>query len=185
MSVQLGINGFGRIGRFVFRSTFGPNATKGKVMAINASYPNEYLAYLLKYDSCHGIFNHKVEHNDEGLIIDGTLVRTFHERDPSKLPWGEVGADFVADCTGAFLTTEKAEAHLQGGAKKVILSAPPKDDTPLFVMGVNHQGYKSDMTVVSNASCTTNCLAPLAKVIDDNWGIEEGLMTTVHACTAS
>lgn len=112
MSVQLGINGFGRIGRFVFRSTFGPNSTKGKVMAINASYPNEYLAYLLKYDSCHGIFNHKVEHNDEGLIIDGTLVRTFHERDPSKLPWGNVGADFVADCTGAFLTTEKAEAHL-------------------------------------------------------------------------
>jgi glyceraldehyde 3-phosphate dehydrogenase len=155
-------------------------------MAINASYPNDYLAYLLKYDSCHGIFNHKIEHNSDGLIIDGHFVKTFHERDPSKLPWSSVGADFITDCTGAFLTKETTAAHLSSGAKKVILSCPPKDDNiPMFVMGVNNEKYKSDMNVVSNASCTTNCLAPIAKVINDNWGIDEGLMTTVHAVTAS
>ena len=138
MSVQLGINGFGRIGRFVFRSTFAANKGKGRVMAINdPSLPNEYLAYMLKYDTAYGRFDHHVEHNDEGLLIDGELVRTFHEWDPSKLNWGKVGADFVADCTGAFLSKDKAQAHLNSGAKKVILSAPPKDDTPLFVMGVN------------------------------------------------
>ena len=182
----MGINGFGRIGRFVFRSCWHANQGKGKIMAINApGTDNEYLAYLLKYDSCHGIFNHKIEYNNDGLVIDGQLVRTFHDFDASKLGWGDVGAEYVADCTGAFLTSDKAAGHFKSGAKKVVLSAPPKDDTPIFVMGVNQDKYKSDMKVVSNASCTTNCLAPITKVIHDNYGIDEGLMTTVHAVTVN
>jgi glyceraldehyde 3-phosphate dehydrogenase len=183
-TVQLGINGFGRIGRFTFRSCWMANKGKGKIMAINAPRQNnEYLAYLLKYDSMHGRFPHKVEWNDEGILVDGELIKCFHEVDPANLPWGDVGAEYVADCTGAFLTTEKAGMHMKGGAKKVLLSAPPKDNSPMVVMGVNENTYNSDMSVVSNASCTTNCLAPVAKVIHDTWGIDEGLMTTIHAVT--
>jgi glyceraldehyde 3-phosphate dehydrogenase len=153
-------------------------------MAINDPFQsNEYLAYLLKYDSVHGRFPHNVEVHKDGILIDGSLVRVFHETDPTKIPWGSVGADYVAEATGVFLDTPKGEAHLAGGAKKVILSAPPKDDTPIFVCGVNHELYNKSMTVVSNASCTTNCLAPIAKVLHDNFGIDEALMTTVHAMT--
>jgi len=183
-TVRLGINGFGRIGKLTFRSTFAANKGAGKVMAINDPFQsNDYLAYLLKYDSVHGRFPHKVEHNDEGILIDGELIRVFHETDPAKIPWGDVGADYIAECTGIFLDEAKASAHIKGGAKRVVLSAPPKDNSPLFVMGVNHEGYKSESIVVSNASCTTNCLAPIAKILNDNWGIEEGLMTTIHAVT--
>lgn len=183
-TVRLGINGFGRIGRFTFRSTFAKNKGLGRVMAINDPFmTNEYLAYLLKYDSVHGRFGHDVQVVDDGITVDGELVRVFHETDPSKIPWGSVGADYVAECTGVFLNTEKGKAHIAGGAKKVVLSAPPKDDSPIFVVGVNHDKYSKDMDVVSNASCTTNCLAPVAKVLHDNWGIEEGLMTTIHAVT--
>jgi glyceraldehyde 3-phosphate dehydrogenase len=180
----MGINGFGRIGRFTFRSTFAGNAGKGKVMAINDPFmTNEYLAYLLKYDSVHGRFAHDVKVVDEGITIDGELVRVFHETDPTKIPWGSVGADYIAEATGVFLTKESGAAHIAGGAKKVVLSAPPKDDAPIFVVGVNNHEYNSSMDVVSNASCTTNCLAPVAKVLHDNYEIVEGLMTTVHAVT--
>ena len=180
----MGINGFGRIGRFTFRSTFAGNAGKGKVMAINDPFmTNDYLAYLLKYDSVHGRFAHDVKVVDEGITIDGELVRVFHETDPTKIPWGSVGADYIAEATGVFLTKESGAAHIAGGAKKVVLSAPPKDDAPIFVVGVNNQEYNSSMDVVSNASCTTNCLAPVAKVLHDNYEIVEGLMTTVHAVT--
>ena len=183
-TVRLGINGFGRIGRFTFRSTFAKNKGLGKVMAINDPFMDkEYLAYLLKYDSVHGRFAHDVRVVDDGITVDGELVKVFHETDPSKIAWGSVGADYVAECTGVFLNTEKGKAHIAGGAKKVVLSAPPKDDSPIFVVGVNHEKYTKDMAVVSNASCTTNCLAPVAKVLHDNWGIEEGLMTTIHAVT--
>jgi len=183
-TVRLGINGFGRIGRFTFRSTFAANRGTGRVMAINDPFmSNDYLAYLLKYDSVHGRFAHDVQVVDGGITIDGEMVHVFHETDPTKIPWGKAGADYIAECTGVFLNKEGGESHLQAGAKKVVLSAPPKDDTPIFVVGVNSDGYNKDMTVVSNASCTTNCLAPVAKVLNDNWGIEEGLMTTVHAVT--
>uniref|UniRef100_A0A7S3IT15 Glyceraldehyde-3-phosphate dehydrogenase n=1 Tax=Strombidium inclinatum TaxID=197538 RepID=A0A7S3IT15_9SPIT len=183
MSVRLGINGFGRIGRFTFRSTYG-GANKAVVTAINDPFMSlDYLVYLLKYDSVHGRFNHKVEKADGGITVDGNFVKVFHETDPSNIKWGDVGADYICESTGAFLTQEKGAKHLVGGAKKVLLSAPPKDDAPIFVKGVNHLGYNSDMQVVSNASCTTNCLAPVTKVLNDNWGIEEGLMTTVHAVT--
>ena len=185
-TVRLGINGFGRIGRLTFRSTFAANQGLGKVMAINDPFmDNEYIAYLLKYDSSHGRFPHKVEAVAEGIKVDGDLVRVFHETDPTKIQWGSAGAEYIAESTGVFLTTEKASSHLQGGAKKVVLSAPPKDDTPIIVMGVNHDTYNSNMNIVSNASCTTNCLAPVAKVLNDNYGIDEGLMTTVHAVTIS
>ena len=182
MSVRLGINGFGRIGRFTFRSTYGGN--KAKVMAINDPFMTlDYLVYLLKYDSVHGRFGHNVEKADGGINVDGHFVKVFHETDPTKIKWGDVGAEYIAESTGVFLTKEKGAMHLKGGAKKVVLSAPPKDDAPIFVMGVNHKGYNADMDVVSNASCTTNCLAPVTKVLNDNWGIKEGLMTTVHAVT--
>ena len=184
MSVRIGINGFGRIGRLTLRSTFRDNKGIGQIMAINDPFmKNDYLAYLLEHDSVHGRFPHKVEYNDEGILVDGQLIRVFHETDPTKIPWGKVGADYVAECTGVFLETKKAEAHIAGGAKKVVLSAPPKDDTQIIVVGVNHDKYNKSMNVVSNASCTTNCLAPVAKVLNDNWGIEEGLMTTVHSVT--
>jgi len=182
--VRLGINGFGRIGRFTFRSTWLSNRHKGQVVAINDPFmTNEYLAYLLKYDSVHGRFPFSVEQADGGVLIDGKFVRVFHEKDPAKIGWGDVGADYVCESTGVFLTTEAASLHLQGGAKKVVLSAPPKDSSPMFVVGVNSEKYTSDMNVVSNASCTTNCLAPVTKVLNDKWGIEEALMTTVHAVT--
>ena len=185
-TVKIGINGFGRIGRFTFRSCWMDNKGKGTVMAINAPRQNnEYLAYLLKYDSSHGIFKHDIKWDDHGLHIDGHFVRCFHESDPANLPWADAGAEYIADCTGAFLTEEKCQAHFKGGAKKVVMSAPPKDNSPIFVMGVNNDKYTTDMNIVSNASCTTNCLAPISKVLHDNYGIEEGLMTTVHAVTIS
>merc|ERR1711988_424777 len=183
-TVRMGINGFGRIGRFVFRSTFMNNADKAKVMAINDPFMDlDYLRYLLKYDSVHGRFPGTVEAADGGVMVNGEFVKVFHETDPSKIGWGSVGADYVCESTGVFLTKEKGDLHIQGGAKKVVLSAPPKDDAPIFVVGVNHDNYTPDMKVVSNASCTTNCLAPITKVLHDKWGIEEGLMTTVHAVT--
>jgi glyceraldehyde 3-phosphate dehydrogenase len=183
-TVRMGINGFGRIGRFVFRSSFLNNKDKARVMAINDPFMSlDYLVYLLKYDSVHGRFPGEVEKVDGGIKVDGHLVKVFNETDPTKIGWGSVGADYVCESTGVFLTQEKGDLHLAGGAKKVVLSAPPKDNVPIFVVGVNHDLYKPDMTVVSNASCTTNCLAPIAKVLNDNYGIDEGLMTTVHAVT--
>ena len=183
-TVRMGINGFGRIGRFVFRSTFMNNADKAKVTAINDPFMDlDYLQYLLKYDSVHGRFPGTIEKADGGIKVNGDFVKVFHETDPSKIGWGSVGADYVCESTGVFLSQEKGALHIAGGAKKVVLSAPPKDSTPIFVVGVNHEGYKSDMSVVSNASCTTNCLAPITKVLNDKFGIEEGLMTTVHAVT--
>ena len=185
MAVNIGINGFGRIGRLVLRATLehkdGPN-----VVAINDSKSNDYLAYLFKYDTTHGVHHAKVEYEgDEWLIIDGQRIRTFHTRNPEEIKWGEAGATVVAECTGAFLTKEACQAHIKGGAKIVVMSAPAKDDAPTFVYGVNHDQIKEGDTIISNASCTTNCLAPLAKVINDEFGIEEGLMTTVHAITAT
>jgi len=180
----MGVNGFGRIGRFVFRSTFMNNASKAKVTAINDPFMSlDYLVYLLKYDSVHGRFPFEVKEADGGITVDGQFIKVYHETDPSKIGWGAAGADYVCESTGVFLTKEKGDLHIQGGAKKVVLSAPPKDDAPIFVVGVNHTEYKPEMKVVSNASCTTNCLAPISKVLNDTWGIEEGLMTTVHAVT--
>jgi len=182
--IRLGINGFGRIGRFVFRSTFLGNKGKATVTAINDPFMSlDYLVYLLKYDSVHGRFPFSVEKADGGIKVDGQFVKVFHETDPTKIGWGQSGSDYVCESTGVFLTEEKGGLHIQGGAKKVVLSAPPKDNVPIFVYGVNQEKYTPDMKVVSNASCTTNCLAPITKVINDNYGIEEGLMTTVHAVT--
>jgi glyceraldehyde 3-phosphate dehydrogenase len=182
--VRLGINGFGRIGRFVFRSTFLGNKGKAKVTAINDPFMSlDYLVYLLKYDSVHGRFPFTVEKADGGIKVDGHFVKVYNETDPTKIGWGASGSDYICESTGVFLTQEKGALHIQGGAKKVVLSAPPKDSVPIFVYGVNQEKYNSDMKVVSNASCTTNCLAPITKVLNDNWGIEEGLMTTVHAVT--
>jgi len=182
MSKPIGINGFGRIGRLVLRAAL----KKGlNVVAINDPFiPLDYMVYMFKYDSTHG--QHKGDIKIEGgkLVIDGNAITIFGERDPASIPWGSVGAEYVVESTGVFTTTEKASAHLTGGAKKVIISAPSAD-APMFVMGVNQDSYSSDMKIVSNASCTTNCLAPLAKVINDNYGILEGLMTTVHATTAT
>nr|AAF44719.1 glyceraldehyde-3-phosphate dehydrogenase [Achlya bisexualis] len=182
--VAIGINGFGRIGRLVCRAAFAnPNAT---VVAINDPFMDlDYMVYLFKYDSTHGGYKGTVVAEDGNLVIDGHVVRVFSERNPNEIPWGEAGADYVCESTGVFTTTEKAGLHLQGGCKKVVISAPPKDSTPMYVMGVNHDKYDGSAHVVSNASCTTNCLAPLAKVIHDNFGIVEGLMTTVHAVTAN
>lgn len=180
----MGINGFGRIGRFVFRSTFLGNKDKAAVTAINDPFMDlDYLCYLLKYDSVHGRFPGSVEKVDGGIKVNGDFVKVFHETDPTKIGWGSVGADYVCESTGVFLSKDKGELHIAGGAKKVVLSAPPKDASPIFVVGVNHDGYTPDMTVVSNASCTTNCLAPITKVLNDKFGIEEALMTTVHAVT--
>jgi glyceraldehyde 3-phosphate dehydrogenase len=180
--VKLGINGFGRIGRIVFRETF--NRDNVEVVAINDLLEVSHLAYLLKYDSVHGRFNGTVEVVNGELIVNGKKIRVTAAKDPSTLKWDEVGVDVVAECTGIFTTLETANAHIAGGAKKVVISAPSAD-APMFVMGVNHTHAKSSDTIVSNASCTTNCLAPLAKVIHDNFGIVEGLMTTIHATTAT
>lgn len=182
MKVKLGINGFGRIGRIVFRETM--NRDNVEVVAINDLLDVDHLAYLLKYDSVHGRFNGSVEVKDGKLYVNDRLIRTTAEKDPSTLKWEEVGADVVAECTGIFTTLETAHAHLKGGAKKVVISAPSAD-APMFVMGVNHSQMTADNAIVSNASCTTNCLAPLAKVLHDEFGIVEGLMTTVHATTAT
>lgn len=180
--IKLGINGFGRIGRIVFRESF--NRDNVEVVAINDLLEVSHLAYLLKYDSVHGRFNGTVEVVNGELIVNGKKIRVTAEKDPSTLKWDEVGVDVVAECTGIFTTLETANAHIKGGAKKVVISAPSAD-APMFVMGVNHTQAKSSDTIVSNASCTTNCLAPLAKVIHDNFGIVEGLMTTIHATTAT
>ena len=180
--VKLGINGFGRIGRIVFRESF--NRDNVEVVAINDLLDVDHLAYLLKYDSVHGRFNGSVEVKEGKLYVNGKNIRITAERNPADLKWNEVDVDVVAECTGFFTTVETAKAHITGGAKKVIISAP-SPDAPMFVMGVNHTKALASDTVVSNASCTTNCLAPLAKVINDNFGIVEGLMTTVHATTST
>lgn len=181
-NVKIGINGFGRIGRIVFRATL--DRPDVDVVAINDLLDVDHLAYLLKYDSVHGLFKGTVEVKDGHLVVNGKTVRVTAEKDPKNLKWDEVGATVVAECTGIFTTLETAQYHIDGGAKKVVISAPSKD-APMFVMGVNHKEVKASDTIVSNASCTTNCLAPLAKVIDDNFGIDEALMTTVHATTAT
>ncbi len=183
MAIKVGINGFGRIGRFVFRQSV--KRSNIQVVAINDLIDVEYMAYMLKYDSTHGRFDGEVEVKNGKLVVNGNEIRVTAERNPADINWGEVGVEYVVESTGLFLTKEKSEGHIKAGAKKVVMSAPSKDDTPMFVMGVNNKEYKSDMTFVSNASCTTNCLAPVAKVLHDNFGILEGLMTTVHATTAT
>lgn len=181
--IKIGINGFGRIGRFVFRQAIKKGTIQ--VVAINDLIDVDYMAYMLKYDSTHGQFDGTVEVKGGKLVVNGNEIRVTAERNPADINWGAVGADYVVESTGIFLTKESAQGHLDAGAKKVIMSAPSKDDTPMFVMGVNNSEYTKDMNFVSNASCTTNCLAPIAKVLNDNFGIEEGLMTTVHATTAT
>jgi glyceraldehyde 3-phosphate dehydrogenase len=181
-TLKIGINGFGRIGRLAFRAA--AKRDNVEVVAINDLLDVDHLAYLLKYDSVHGKFDGTVEVEGGHLVVNGKKVRITAEKDPKSLKWDEVGADIVLECTGIFTTLDTAQAHIDGGAKKVLISAPSKD-APMFVMGVNHQDIKASDNIVSNASCTTNCLAPLAKVLNDNWGIEEGLMTTVHATTAT
>ena len=181
MSIKVGINGFGRIGRMVFRATVNhPNI---EVVGINDLCSAEYLAYMLKYDTMHGQFQGEVSATENAIVVNGREIPISAERNTADLPWGKLGAEYVVESTGLFLTKEKAQGHLDAGAKKVIMSAPSKDDTPMFVMGVNQDAYTSDMKFVSNASCTTNCLAPIAKVLNDNFGIVEGLMTTVHSTT--
>ncbi len=182
MAVKIGINGFGRIGRLVFRSAV--NRSGVEIVGINDLLDAEYMAYMLKYDTVHGRFDGSVEVSGNDLIVNGKKIRCTSEPDPANLKWGDVGADYVLESTGLFTVIEKAEAHLKAGAKRVVISAPSRD-APMFVMGVNHDSYKGDMKIVSNASCTTNCLAPIAKVVNDNWGLAEGLMTTVHAVTAT
>ena len=184
MSIKVGINGFGRIGRLVFRA--GINRPDIEVVGINAPFMTpDYMAYMLRYDTMHGRFDGTIEYTDDAIIVNGKKVRFFACMDPKDIPWGEVGAEYVVESTGVFLTKEKAQAHIDAGAKKVVMSAPSKDDTPMFVCGVNLDKYTPDMTFVSNASCTTNCLAPIAKVLHENWGITDGLMTTVHSTTAT
>ncbi|MDF0708308.1 type I glyceraldehyde-3-phosphate dehydrogenase [Flagellimonas okinawensis] len=181
-NLKIGINGFGRIGRLVFRATVKRGDVD--VVAINDLLDVEHLAYLLKYDSVHGNFDGTVEVKDGNLVVNGNTIRITAERDPKNLKWDEVGAEIVAECTGIFTTLDMAQSHIDGGAKKVVISAPSKD-APMFVMGVNHKDVKATDTIISNASCTTNCLAPIAKVLNDEFGIAEALMTTVHATTAT
>ncbi len=182
-TIKVGINGFGRIGRLVFRAM--TERDNIEVVGINDLINAEYMAYMLKYDSVHGIFPGEVSVEGNDLVVNGKKIRVTAEKDPTNLKWNEIGADYIVESTGLFLDKESAAAHINAGAKKVILSAPSKDDTPMFVMGVNHKELTDDIKILSNASCTTNCLAPLAKVIHDNFGIVEGLMTTVHATTAT
>lgn len=183
MTIKIGINGFGRIGRMVFRAV-AKDFKNIEIVAINDLLEPDYLAYMLKYDSVHGRFNGEVSVDGGNMVVNGKKIRLTAERDPANLKWSEVGADIVIDCTGFFLTKESCQAHITAGAKKVVQSAPSKDDTPMFVYGVNHDKYAGE-AIVSAASCTTNCLAPVAKVLNDNWGIKRGLMTTVHAATAT
>ena len=183
MTIKIGINGFGRIGRMVFRAA-AANFKDIEVVAINDLLEPDYLAYMLKYDSVHGRFDGEVSVDGNTLVVNGKKIRLTAVKDPSELKWGEVGADVVIESTGIFLTKEGAQKHIDAGAKKVIMSAPSKDDTPMFVYGVNHETYMGE-AIISYASCTTNCLAPVAKVLNDKWGIKRGLMTTVHAATAT
>jgi glyceraldehyde 3-phosphate dehydrogenase len=183
MAIKVGINGFGRIGRMVFRAV-AKDFKDIEIVGINDLLDANYLAYMLKYDSVHGRFDGEVSSDAGNLIVDGRKIRLTAERDPADLKWGDVGAEIVIDCTGFFLTEESCQKHIDAGASKVVQSAPSKDSTPMFVYGVNHETY-AGQTIVSAASCTTNCLAPIAKVVNDNWGLKRGLMTTVHAATAT
>ena len=182
--IKIGINGFGRIGRMVFRAAIDNFADDVQVVAINDLLDPDYLAYMLKYDSVHGIFNHDIKVEGNYMIVDGQKIRLTAEKDPTQLKWNEVGADVVVESTGLFLKDELARQHITAGAKKVIMSAPSKDATPMFVYGVNHKTY-AGQDIISNASCTTNCLAPISKVLNDKFGIKRGLMTTIHAATAT
>ncbi len=182
--IKVGINGFGRIGRMVFRAAVENFAEDITVVGINDLLDPEYLAYMLKYDSVHGIFNHDIKVEGNYMIVDGNKIQVFAEKDPAAITWGALDVDVVVESTGFFLTAELAEAHLKAGAKKVIMSAPSKDDTPMFVYGVNDKTY-AGQKIISNASCTTNCLAPISKVLNDKFGIKRGLMTTIHAATAT
>lgn len=181
--MKIGINGFGRIGRLAFRAAIEREGVE--VVGINDLVEPDYMAYMLKYDSTHGPFKGTVEVKDGNLVVNGKTIRITAEKDPANLKWAEIGAEIIIECTGLFLTQADAQKHIQAGAKKVVMSAPAKDDTPTFVMGVNHKNLKADQNIVSNASCTTNCLAPIAKVLNDKFGITEGLMTTIHATTAT
>ena len=181
--IKVGINGFGRIGRLAFRAACKRNDME--IVGINDLLDVNYIAYMLKYDTMHGKFDGTIEVKDGKLVVNGNSIRETAEKDPANLKWNEVGAEYVLECTGFFLTKEAAAGHIKAGAKRVVMSGPSKDDTPMFVMGVNNEKYKADMQYVSNASCTTNCLAPVAKVLHDNFGILEGLMTTVHSTTAT
>ena len=183
MSIKVGINGFGRIGRMVFRASV--NHPEIEIVGINDLCPADYLAYMLKYDTMHGQFQGEVSSTENSIVVNGKSIPIFAERDPKNIPWGKLEAEYVVESTGLFLTQEKAQAHIDAGAKKVVMSAPSKDSTPMFVCGVNLDAYTPDMKFVSNASCTTNCLAPIAKVLNDNFGITDGLMTTVHSTTAT
>ena len=182
--IKLGINGFGRIGRMVFRAAVENFAQDIEVVGINDLLDPDYLAYMLKYDSVHGHFNHDIKVEGKYMVVDGKKIQIFDEKDPSNITWGALGVDVVVESTGFFLTEELASAHLKAGAKKVIMSAPSKDATPMFVYGVNHTTY-AGQKIISNASCTTNCLAPISKVLNEKFGIKRGLMTTVHAATAT
>jgi len=183
MAIKVGINGFGRIGRLVFRA--GLQRSDIQFVGINDPFIDpEYMCYMLKYDTVHGQFKGDISSTSDSIIVNGNEIKVFGSRDPAEIPWGKIGADYIVESTGVFTTSEKASAHLKAGAKKVVISAP-SSDAPMFVMGVNQDKYTKDMTIVSNASCTTNCLAPLAKVVNDNFGILEGLMTTVHSTTAT
>ncbi|MDB5286352.1 MAG: type glyceraldehyde-3-phosphate dehydrogenase [Mucilaginibacter sp.] len=181
--MKIGINGFGRIGRLAFRAAIEREGVE--VVGINDLVEPDYMAYMLKYDSTHGPFKGTIAVEGGHLVVNGKTIRVTAEKDPANLKWNEVGAEVIIESTGLFLTQETAQKHIDAGAKKVVMSAPAKDDTPTFVMGVNHKQLKADQTIVSNASCTTNCLAPIAKVLNDSFGIEEGLMSTVHAVTAT
>ena len=184
MAIKVGINGFGRIGRMVFRAAIENFADDIEIVGINDLLEPDYLAYMLKYDSVHGIFKHDIAVDGTNLVVDGKKIRLTAEKDPAALAWGDVGADIVVESTGLFLEDAKARAHITAGAKKVIMSAPSKDSTPMFVYGVNHETY-AGQDIISNASCTTNCLAPISKVLNDTFGIKRGLMTTIHAATAT
>ncbi|RVT96430.1 type I glyceraldehyde-3-phosphate dehydrogenase [Mucilaginibacter limnophilus] len=181
--MKIGINGFGRIGRLAFRAAIEREGVE--VVGINDLVEPDYMAYMLKYDSTHGKFNGTVSVEGGNLVVNGQTIRVTAEKDPANLKWGDVGAEVIIESTGLFLTQESAQKHIDAGAKKVVMSAPAKDDTPTFVMGVNHKQLKAEQNIVSNASCTTNCLAPIAKVLNDKFGIEEGLMSTIHAVTAT
>ena len=184
MKTQIGINGFGRIGRLAFRAALAREDVK--VVAVNDPFmTTDYMAYMLRYDTMHGKFVGEISYDETSLTVNGQRIAVYAEREPKNIPWGKEGADYVIESTGVFLTKEASQAHIDAGAKHVVMSAPSKDDTPMFVMGVNNHTYTSDMTFVSNASCTTNCLAPIAKVLHENFGIKEGLMTTVHSVTAT